>query len=136
MFLEYDIDGDGRLDRHEFIQLLKRISPKARSDGELHLIRDLIARERLQKHIGEMRLAAEGECRTGPPFGFSTFGTSFHLLARTSCSVWHHASANCGLSAFHTFSALACGTRTLRASDHAARAVRHEALVMPTTDRP
>ena len=78
MFLEYDIDGDGRLDRAEFIMLLKRISPKARAPGELHLIRDLIARERLQKHIGEMRLHSEGT--HAPP------ARPTHLRAPPTCA--------------------------------------------------
>ena len=57
LFLEADSDNDGVLDVAEFVKLLKEISPKARSMSEARIIKDEIARERLQARIAQSSLA-------------------------------------------------------------------------------
>ena len=51
LFLESDLDNNGVLDVGEFTALIKRMSPKARAASDLHHVRDLMARERLQERI-------------------------------------------------------------------------------------
>jgi Ras-related protein Rab-7A len=57
LFLAADKDNDGQLDVAEFITLLRRISPKASAAGEARLLRDSLARERLQARIASSSIA-------------------------------------------------------------------------------
>ncbi len=57
LFLEADVDNDGTLDVTEFIQLLRRISPKSSAAAEARMIKDSLARERLQARIAATNVA-------------------------------------------------------------------------------
>jgi Ca2+-binding EF-hand superfamily protein len=57
LFLEADKDNDGALDVAEFVALLRRLSPKARSASEAQMVKDEIARDRLQARIASSSMA-------------------------------------------------------------------------------
>ena len=54
LFLDADTDNDGVLNVNEFTELLRRISPKSQAASEAYMIREAIARERLQERIASV----------------------------------------------------------------------------------
>ena len=53
LFLEADTDNDGILDVAEFVQLLRRISPKSTAAEDARELRTALARDRLQARIAQ-----------------------------------------------------------------------------------